>query len=354
MMKNCYINGIGCISAQDSSNNTIFFEDFKELTISLVNAHKPNYRDYIKPAMIRRMSSGVKMGMVASSIAMKEANIFLPEAIITGSGMGCLNDSDKFLKNIIDNDEQYLTPTSFIQSTHNTVGAQIALGLGCKSYNVTYVHDATSFELSLIDALLMIDDEVSNILVGGVDEVNVYTESLHELIGYIKDEDTLTNGMLNSKSKGTIISEGAQFFVLENEKTDNSYAKLLDVSIYNVLAENEVESKMTQFLQRNNLNISDIDIVVLGNNGDIEYDSIYTTLQNSILKNTQQLYYKHLSGECNTVSAFGMWSACQILKKQEIPEILKLNNIETSSIKNILLYNQYRGEKHSFTLLSSC
>jgi hypothetical protein len=42
------------------------------------------------------------------------------------------------------------------------------------------------------------------------------------------------------------------------------------------------------------------------------------------------------------------------LKTQTLPEILKLNNKETSSFKNILLYNQYRGENHSFTLLKTC
>ncbi|MCF6297177.1 MAG: beta-ketoacyl synthase chain length factor [Flavobacteriaceae bacterium] len=353
-MKNCYINGIGCISAQDSSDNTVFLKSFEELTSHITFAHKPNYKAYIKPTMIRRMSSGVKMGVVASSIALKEANIDLPEAIITGSGMGCLNDSDKFLKNIINNDEQYLTPTSFIQSTHNTVGAQIALGLNCKSYNVTYTHGATSFESSLIDAQLMIGEGVSNILVGGIDEVNMYAENLHKLIGYIKEEETLNSNLLDSNSKGTLISEGAQFFVLANQKKNQSYAKLIDVTTYNQLAINEIENKLIQFLQKNNFDVSDIDIVILGNNGDVTYDSIYTALQDSIFKNTQQLYYKHLSGEYNTVSSFGMWTACQILKKQEIPTILKLNQLKNYSIKNILLYNQYRGENHSFTLLNSC
>jgi len=77
-------------------------------------------------------------------------------------------------------------------------------------------------------------------------------------------------------------------------------------------------------------------------------------LQNSILKNTQQIYYKHLSGEYNTASAFGLWFASQICKTQEIPSVLKLNEQKLKSIKHILLYNQYRGEDHSFTLLRSC
>jgi len=353
-MKRCYINGIGNVSAQDSSDNSNFFDGFSELESDVVLVHKPNYKEYIKPALIRRMSTGVRMGVVASSVALKEANIEIPEAIITGTGMGCLIDSKNFLKKMIDNNEQFLTPTSFIQSTHNTVGGQIALGLACKSYNVTYSHSATSFESSLIDGLLMLEDNVHNILTGGVDEISDYTVDLYKLIGHVKIKDTLNNGILNSNSKGAVFAEGAQFFVIDSRKTKNTYAELIDVRIYNSLDKKDVTNRLIQFLDYNDLEIDDIDVVLLGRNGDVEYDSYYTDLQDSILKNTQQLYYKHLSGEYNTASAFGFWAACQILKNQRVPEILKLNERENSTIRNILLYNQYRGEYHSFTILSKC
>jgi 3-oxoacyl-(acyl-carrier-protein) synthase len=353
-MKNYYINGIGSVSAQDNVENDDFFDNCKEIDQSVIEAVKPNYKDYIKPTLIRRMSKGVKIGVVASSIALQEAGIDMPEAIITGTGMGCLNDSDKFLKNIIDNDEQFLTPTSFIQSTHNTVGAQIALGLGCKTYNVTYVHGATSFESTLIDAMLMIDEGALNMLVGAVDELGSYTTSLYKLIGHVKDEKEVSTGIINSNSKGVIFSEGAQFFVLENKKTNKTYARLIDLATYNTLSEVNIEIKLRKFLKVNELDVSDLDLIILGLNGDVEYDLIYKNLQDSIFKNKPQLYYKHLSGEYNTSSSFGMWAACQIVKDQRIPEILKLNKVKATTINKILLYNQYRGENHSFTLLSSC
>ena len=353
-MNNYYINGIGCVSAQDTSNLELNFDDFKELKNNKVEVFKPNYRAFIKPAMIRRMSSGVKSGIVASSMALKEANIDLPEAIITGSGMGCLRDSEKFLEGIINNNEQYLTPTSFIQSTHNTVGGQIALGLSCKSYNVTYVHQATSFESSLIDSMMMIDEGSDHILIGGVDEIGPHTTENHELVGHVKKESDLKNGILNSDSKGSVFSEGAQFFAIEREKKNSTYAKFIDVAVYDKLEIDEVENKMNQFLNDNKMQISDIDMIVLGINGDIDYDEYYNLLMRKTFKNTQQVYYKHLSGEYNTASAFGLWAACKIIKDQSIPKILKINNKEVPTINNVLLYNQYRGLSHSFTLLSSC
>lgn len=349
-----YINGIGCVSAQETTNLEKEIQDFTALKEPVVSANKPNYRGFIPPAMIRRMSVGVKMGVVASSLALKEAKIETPDAIITGSGMGCLQDSEKFLKNIIDNDEQFLTPTAFIQSTHNTVGAQIALGLGCKAYNVTYVHDATSFETSLIDAMMMLDEGEENILVGGVDEIGKYTTDLHKLVGHVKDENTLKEGVLNSNSKGAVYSEGSQFFVLENKKTENSYAELVDVITYDTILEEEISTKIETFLSANNLVVSELDAVVLGLNGDVEFDGIYKQLQDAILSETPQVYYKHLSGEYNTASAFGMWTAYKMIKNQEIPENLLLNSIQKSPIKNVLLYNQYRGKNHSFVLLKLC
>ena len=349
-----FINGIGNVSAQETSDSEKRLQDFEELKENIVSLQKPDFKKHIQPSMIRRMSVGVKMGVVASSIALQEAEIEIPEAIITGSGMGCLRDSEKFLKNIVDNDEQFLTPTAFIQSTHNTVGAQIALGLGCKNYNVTYVHDATSFETSLMDAMMMIDEGDKNILVGGVDEIGPYTTSRHDLIGHVKSEDSLKEGILNSNTKGAVYSEGAQFFVLEEEKNENSYAQLVDVIMFNELPKTEIETALELFLNDNNLSVSDLDLVVLGNNGDIEYDTIYNNLQEGILKNTSQSYYKHLSGEYNTASAFGMWTACKLIKEQKIPENLRLNSVEVNSIENVLLYNQYRGKNHSFVLLKSC
>lgn len=353
-MGNYYINGIGCVSAQETSDTDKSFQDFEELKENVVPLTKPAYKKHIQPSMIRRMSVGVKMGVVASSIALQESEIKIPDAIITGSGMGCLRDSEKFLKNIIDNDEQFLTPTAFIQSTHNTVGAQIALGLGCKNYNVTYVHDATSFETSLMDAMMMMDEGEQNVLVGGVDEIGPYTTDLHNLIGHVKQEESLEDGVLNSNSRGAVYSEGAQFFVLEDKKNANSYAQLINVAMYNELSENEVEQKLEEFLQENELIVAEIDLVVLGNNGDVEYDKFYNNLQIGILKNAPQVYYKHLSGEYNTASAFGMWTACKLMKEQTIPENLQLNSVETTSFKNVLLYNQYRGKNHSFVLLKSC
>lgn len=354
-MKAVYINSVGSISSQKTYDNSEFLEDiisYEENVIPVVN---PKYRDFIPPAESRRMAKGVKMGVVASKIALKDANIDNVDAIITGTGMGCLRDSEKFLGALIDNDEQFLTPTSFIQSTHNTVGGQIALNLQCKGYNFTYVHSSISFESAVLDAKLMLENnEANNILVGGVDEIGDYTASLHKIIKHIKTENISSTDLLKSKTEGTIHSEGANFFVLSNEKKTSSYAEIVAVNTYNTLGNTKIDDLAKAFLKENNLDVETVDIVVLGNNGDIAYDGFYNELSSDIFKDTQQVCYKHLCGEFNTASSFGVWLASKILKTQKLPEGAKLNQVESLNYKTILLYNQYRGENHSFTLLRKC
>lgn len=354
-MEKVYINSIGSISAQKTFDNNDFLEEIITYEDNVIPVIEPNYKDFIPPAAARRMAKGIKMGVVASKIALKEAHLTNIDAIITGTGMGCVRDSEKFVTAILDNKEQFLTPTSFIQSTHNTVAGQIALGIGCKGYNFTYVHSSVSFESALVDAVMQLEcREAENILVGGVDESGEHTIAVHQLIQHIKPEKVHSNKLLHSKTRGAVFGEGANFFVLSNNKQDFSYAQLVDVKTFNTLDKSELVASLEEFLNENNISVTDIDVLIGGNNGDIDYDDYYSDLTNGPFKNTQQVYYKHLSGEFNTASAFGFWLGAKMLKTQHTPSTISLNTIRAQKIEIVLLYNQYRGKNHSFTLLRRC
>ncbi len=354
-MKKVYINSVASISPQRTFDNSVFLDEISAYNNSVIFVQDPNYKEYIPPAAARRMAKGIKMGVVASKIAMEEAAIDTVDAIITGTGMGCMIDSEKFVSAIIDNNEQYLTPTSFIQSTHNTVAGQIALGMECKAYNFTYVHAAISFESALLDAKMQLkSDEAQHILVGGVEELGAHTTKVHRVINHIKAEDISISEVLNAQTSGAVFSEGANFFVVSNEKQKSCYAQLLAVETYNSLAKDKVTHTIEEFLKLNGLSVSDIDLVVLGNNGDVDFDGYYNQLTEGVFNNTQQVYYKHLVGENNTVSAFGLWLASKIVKTQTIPEVVKINDKKPSQIGTVLCYNQYRGQNHSLVLLKKC
>ena len=352
-MKTCYINGVSCISNQPTFEGEFLAEVRINDTDTVRFAIEPSYKEFIPPAAIRRMAKGVKMGIAASTVALRDANVSMPDAIITGTGMGCLEDSEKFLKAIIDNQEQFLTPTSFIQSTHNTVGGQIALGLQCKAYNFTYVNGAVSFETALLDAKMQMESEEANtVLIGGIDETSPFTTELFKLVNFIKKDEDMPASVVNPQSGGVVFSEGASFFVLENEKKAQTYASVYAMTMVNTLEEGEVPAYIESFLTFNHLNLSDIDAVVLGNNGDIEFDGYYD-FSKTLFSETPQAYYKHLSGEYNTASAFGFWMAAHIVKNQHIPEVVRLNQLEKKNYRTVLLYNQYRGKDHSLIVLKN-
>lgn len=354
-MKKVYINSVASISPQKTFENTTFLDEIIDYDASVIYAQDPDYKRHIPPAAARRMAKGIKMGVVASNIALQEAGIETVDAIITGTGMGCMIDSEKFVSAIIDNEEQYLTPTSFIQSTHNTVAGQIALGMECKAYNFTYVHSSISFESALLDAKMQLEsNEARDILVGGVEELGPHTTKVHRVINHIKVEAVSISEVLNCKTKGAVFSEGANFFVVSNEKRPSCYAELIAIETFNTLQKQKVSKTIERFLEDNNLTIADIDVVVMGNNGDMDFEGYYNQLSEGIFNNTQQVFYKHLVGENNTVSAFGVWLASKILKSQTIPEIVKINKVDSSEVKIVLCYNQYRGQNHSLILLKKC
>lgn len=353
-MRKSYFNGIACISAQKTTGSAFLTEVEINTSETVIYAKQPSYAEVISPSFIRRMATGVKMGIFTSTHALQEARLAMPDAIITGTGLGCLEDSEKFLKAILDNNEQFLTPTAFIQSTHNTVAGQIALGLQCKGYNFTYVNGAISFETALLDAKLQIETEQANsVLVGGIEETAQHNIDMQHIAGNIKRQEDLPFSVLNPTSKGMVLGEGASFFVLENEPKESSYATLAAVSIQNSLEIDEVRQYVKTFLDNNETRSDEIDLVVLGNNGDVEFD-VYFNQVSALFDTTPQAYYKHLSGEFHTASGFGLWMALNIFKLQTIPAEVKMNSVEKARYQTVLLYNQYRGKDHSLTLLKKC
>lgn len=338
-MKKVFIHSAVCISAQNTFDTVKFLDDIIELSGKTVAAHYPNYKDYITPAASRRMATGVKMGVTAASKALEKANLNQPDAIITGTGMGCIEDTEKFLNSILANDEAFLTPTSFIQSTHNTMGAQIALGLQCKAYNNTYVHAALSFESALLDAQLLLQEEIepAHILVGSVDELG--KEIIHS-IRMMEDA--------NSTGIEVPFSEGASFFVVSSEAKENAI-QLVDLEVCSTASEQDIQENLKNFLERNATKSSEVDVLITGRNGDI-FDCYYDSLA-TLFKDVPELKYKHLSGEFYTASPFGLWAAYEILHRQEIPKTLIYNEKAKSEINTILLYNQFKGRDHSFILL---
>lgn len=128
-------------------------------------------RDMIPPMEARRMGKLLKAATMTSLRVLKEAGIEKPDAIITATSLGMIDNSEKFLNDLVENNETLLKPTLFMQSTHNTIGSSLAIRLGCHGYNITYAQWKDSLEWAKRDAVRLIKTGKANsVLVGLHDE----------------------------------------------------------------------------------------------------------------------------------------------------------------------------------------
>ena len=141
-------------------------------------------RNYVTPMEARRMGKIMKSSLLSSLKALKDAGIEKPDAIITGTSMGCLENSERLLLQLIEEGEGSLKPTYFMQSTHNTISSNIAIRLGCHGYNVTYTQDEDSLKWAIRDAEMQLrSGKYKTILVGCHDETTHVFSSIMQRLG---------------------------------------------------------------------------------------------------------------------------------------------------------------------------
>ncbi|HSP41103.1 MAG TPA: hypothetical protein VLN46_06680, partial [Gillisia sp.] len=232
---------------------------------------------------------------------------------------------------------------------------QIALQLKCTSYNVTYTQNSGSLESALIDSRLIFDEsnDAVTVLAGGVDEISSTITSFSYLDGQLKQNQIRNTRLYESLTPGTITSEGSHFFALSSQKTPETYSEIIDISLFNTDTSEEVLKNILRILKQNGLSVEDVDLVILGNNGDSRFDHYYNQVQNGLFKNTSQICYKHLVGDYNTVTGYATWLGSRILKMGIVPKTLQINNVVSKKPQNILIYNHYLGENHSIILLGT-
>lgn len=352
-----YIDGRSAISPQKTFSGENAFDDVMEYeNIHFMKCIEPQYNAFIDPMASRRMSRIMKMGMASALKCLEEAGISIPDAIVTGTGLGCIEDTEKFLGALHSNEEKLLNPTPFIQSTHNTVAANIAILLKCYGYNNTFSHRGFSFESALLDSLMLIGEgSVNNVLVGGVDELTANSFIITNRLGFWKKEPVCNLRLLDYDSKGSLAGEGAAFFALNKHKTNRSAAKILSVStFYKPEGFAEIENRLSAILTNDTVESDQTDLILMGLSGDSVTDGIYYHLKNTLFRNTPGAYFKHLSGEYDTSSSFALYLASGILKEQKLPEIMRLDDRPIEKIRKILIYNHLRNSQHSVIRLSSC
>jgi hypothetical protein len=218
-----YLGAASCISFQDTIGEENPWNILSEISEES-QLIQPNYKEFVKPALLRRMSTALKMGVAGGKLSHQIAGVENCDAITVGTGLGCVRDTLRFMKVMYEEEETGLSPTSFIQSTHNSIAGQIALLLGNHGYNMTHVQAALSVGYALSDAeLLLAENDAKSVLVGVVDE------KTDELVDLLDKLSATANYPLPR------VGEGAAFFIATSSKTDSSLAKMTGLSMNKAL-----------------------------------------------------------------------------------------------------------------------
>lgn len=323
--KKLYIREAVCISAQDTfrgdgANDSLC--DAASTPFSLrplaeknkdqnyASAIDPDFKAYIPVRKLRRMCTITRRGLLASLQLLKWAKMDEPDAIIVGTGLGCLHETFSFLDIMIQEKEAFVNPSYFIQSTHNTIAGQIALMLKCTNYNLTFSQKQKSFESALIDAWLLFNEgEVNNVLLGGMDELDTrLVDKMSKLPCY----------------RGKVLSEGAAFFLLDKE--------IAEVEV--VACTVSFGPKFDPLAVLAQYHMEDIDLFIYDEQDDL--DGGFSLKQE--YSDKYSIDYQQIFGTYDTVVSSAVWLGYTVLKNQSFPQGIPFDIEQKGEIKNCAIY----------------
>lgn len=333
-----YIKGLAQISIQrplcdDWIQNGVAHNE------AYVRADDPNFRDFLAPLEARRMGRLLKRATVVAETALKEGATTCPDAIFSGTGLGCVESTEKFLETLCREGEHLLSPAHFMQSTHNTISSLIAIRTHCHGANTTFSHKTFSFEQALHEAIMSLRlAECCNALVGGYDEVTPSYYTLLRRAGYVGHPQQVA------------CSETAMAALISTER-EGAVARLDAFQTGQATQEGESATRLKDFLDNCGISPDDIDAVVTGHNGVANNDARYATLCMTCLPGIPQLPYKQLFGENYTVSALAFYAAARMLQHGTWPTCLS-GLPATRPPQRLLIVNLSADGGYAFTVLS--
>ena len=322
------------LSAKQISIQAPLLEEWMDNPLSYnedyVRAVDPDFKQFISAGDARRMGKLLKRALATSLSALHEGGIDNPDAIITGTGFGSIENTELFLDALVRDGEQLLKPTQFMQSTHNTASSLIGIHTHCHGYNSTYSQKGFSFDSALYDAWMQFRiGRIRSALVGSHDEMSPVFSGFVRKAGHVKE--------------GEICSEAAVSVLLASED-DSAYCTLEGVKLFDTPSQDTISKVLADMTN------GDIDAVMTGKSGNSENDSWYRFLD-AMLPGVPQLRYKHLFGVNFSSSATGFYAAASCLRNGKVPAVLSASGKPVECSKGILVVNVVEGRHYSFSLL---
>lgn len=280
-----------------------------EHTESYVRSLDPNFRDWLNPLESRRMGKILKRALVTAQKVMHDSGVQQPDAVITGTGLGCIENTELFLDQLCREGEEMLKPTYFMQSTHNTISSLISIHDHLHGYNTTYSHKSVSFDSALLDAFTQLRlGDIRTALVTGNDEMTPTYFSILQRAGYVGQPGQVAAG-------------------------ETSVAMMLTTDPADALCEIEEVSMSVRGVQQP---LAPADLLVLGTNGVPQNDQLYQEIAQQ-MPGVETFEYKRLFGESYTVSGLGVYAAAHLLSQGRAGRVLFVNHSDNLNVTFVTL-----------------
>ena len=280
-----------------------------EHTEPYVRSLDPNFRDWLNPLESRRMGKILKRALVTAQKVMHDSGVQQPDAVITGTGLGCIENTELFLDQLCREGEEMLKPTYFMQSTHNTISSLISIHDHLHGYNTTYSHKSVSFDSALLDAFTQLRlGDIQTALVTGNDEMTPSYFSILQRAGYVGQPGQVAAG-------------------------ETSVAMMLTTDPADALCEIEEVSMSVRGVQQP---FAPADLLVLGTNGVPQNDQLYREVAQQ-MPGVETFEYKRLFGESYTVSGLGVYAAAHLLSQGRAGRVLFVNHSDNLNVTSVTL-----------------
>jgi 3-oxoacyl-[acyl-carrier-protein] synthase II len=248
---------------------------------------------------IRRSDAVSKMTVLAAADALGDSGVRdicgKQLGIIVATALGPHVTTFSFLDDILDHGDSAVSPTTFSNSVHNAAASYIAMSLGIKGPTLTCTQFRFSFQMALQLAQTWIEQgRCEYVLAGAVDQYG-------DVLGYVADHKLTTakDGRIKPfvfNPTCQVPGEGAAFFLLGKDRTDNGYC-----SVDSVRSGDE-----TDFGKSVDINIIDAD-------GMLPDESAYRACLSA---DVPAAAYSPLFGSMMIGSAFNMAAGALMLKRQ--------------------------------------
>lgn len=332
-----FIHESSCISPQDGLYAP------KDPVNNLLKAVEPQYHG-IPGNVLRRMSKSVRMGAGAGLPLLGQS----PQGILIGTGYGGMEDSIRFLNQIVDYDEGALAPGTFVQSTANAIASQLGLLQHNNGYNITFVNRGLAFESALLDAAMHVRERPDTVLLtGGVDEISPHHYRFETAEGWYKKEAVGQADFYSAGSPGSIAGEGAVLFLVSG-KRQGAVAAVRELVLLGGEDEQTLETALKGLLSRHLPAGQGPDWLLSGENGDSRALRWYQIAESAAGAGAGIARFKHLCGEYPTASAYALWLACHF---PAAPPAHLVKRPATRPPRHFLLYNNYKFSQHSLILV---